>query len=147
MTTFRDISIDALEAAYSGWPGTAEEKAAIRALTLRVRIERTAAALPPTVVTEPPSASFVERRLYLSVGEPGLSQSHRIKRLRAVAAAVGAYGAICDVLHGRSPDPVPPLQDVQAWVIAVDGLEVELGGVQPDPAVEAASPMPAGRAV
>ncbi len=139
MATFRDVSIAALEAAYSGWPGTAEEKAALQVLTLRVRIERAAAALPSTIIATPPDASFVERRLYLSVGEPGLSHGHRIRRLRTVAAAMGAYGAICEVLHGRNPDPVPPLQDVQAWAAAVDGLEVELAGVQPDPAGEHAS--------
>jgi hypothetical protein len=142
---FRDVSVADLVAAYSGWPGSAEEKAALRALTLRVRIERAAAALPSTVIATPPAASFVERRLYLSVGEPGLSDGRRIRRLRAVAAAMGAYGAICDVLHGRTPDPVPPLQDVQAWALAVDGLEAEFACAPPDAVGEHASPAATSR--
>lgn len=82
METFLDVDVAALEAAYRAWPGTVEEKTALRALTLRVRIERAAAALPPTVIMRRPDASFIERRLYLSVGEPGLSHGRRIKRLR-----------------------------------------------------------------
>ncbi|GAA1376651.1 hypothetical protein [Catellatospora chokoriensis] len=131
MATFPDVSITDLEAAYAAWPGISDAKTALWALILRVRIERAAACLPGSVIAAPPDISMVERRLHLSIGEPGLTPTDHVRRLGRVAAAVGAYSAICELLHGRNPDPTPPFQDVAAWTVAVDALESELNIVRP----------------
>ncbi|MDI1463356.1 hypothetical protein QEZ54_20445 [Catellatospora sp. KI3] len=131
MAKFSDVSITDLETAYTAWPGSSDEKAALWALILRVRIERAAAGLPRSVIAAPPEGSVVERRLYLSLGDPGLAHTEQTQRLRRVSAAVGVYSAICELLHGRNPDSQPPLQDIDAWTIAVNALETELGVDQP----------------
>ncbi|MEV4830540.1 hypothetical protein AB0K25_19730 [Micromonospora sp. NPDC049257] len=126
MATYPDVELADLQAAYRGWPGGPTEKAALAALVLRVRIERAAAGLPSTVIAAKPDISMVERRLYLSIGEPGLSPEAQVRRMRAIAGALEAYVAICEILHGRNPDPTPPLEDVDAWASAVDALEDDL---------------------
>ncbi|MEV0459257.1 hypothetical protein [Catellatospora methionotrophica] len=126
MTRSTHLSITDLEAAYIAWPGSPAEKSALWALILRTRIERAAATLPRTVIAARPEGSMVERRLYLSLGDPALPPIAQIRRLDRVVAAIGAYTAICELLHGRNPDPRPPLQDVHAWTSAVDDLESEL---------------------
>ena len=126
MATYPDVQIADLQAAYRGWPGGRAEKAALAALVLRVRIERAAARLPSTVITVKPDISMIERRLYLSIGEPGLSPEARIRRMLVIAGALEAYGAMCEILHGRNPDPLPPLEDLDSWTSAVDALEEDL---------------------
>ncbi|TCB89388.1 hypothetical protein E0H26_27975 [Micromonospora zingiberis] len=126
MATYPDVQIADLQAAYQGWPGSQAEKAALAALVLRVRIERMAASLPSTVIAATPDISMIERRLYLSIGEPGLSPEGQTRRMRVIAGALEAYVAICEILHGRNPDPAPPLEDVASWTVAVDALEEDL---------------------
>src|SRR4051812_36891499 len=101
MATFPDVHVADLQAAYRDWPGTQAEKTAVGALVLRVRIERAAARLPRTVIAAEPDISMIERRLYLSIGEPGLSPEAQLRRMRVVAGALEAYVAICEILHGR----------------------------------------------
>lgn len=112
--------------AYRAWPAPEYDKAKLWALILRVRIERLVEALPATVIAVARGSSQVRRRLLLSVGEPDLDAPDQHRRLRIVTTAVGAYEAICDLLHGRNPDSNPPLPDVNAWAAAVDALEREL---------------------
>ncbi|MET8311998.1 hypothetical protein [Micromonospora sp. NPDC005173] len=126
MATYPDVELADLQAAYRGWPGGTAEKAALAALVLRIRIERAAARLPSTVIAAKPDISMIERRLYLSIGEPGLSPEAQVRRMRAIAGALEAYVAICEILHGRNPDPAPPLKDIDAWTSAVDALEEDL---------------------
>jgi len=123
MATYPDVQLADLQAAYRGWPGSRVEKAAIEALVLRVRIERAAANLPRTVIAAKPDISMIERRLYLSIGEPALSP----------------YAAICEILHGRTPDPMPSLQDLDSWASVVDALEEDF--------VPAARSVPSARTV
>ncbi|MET7948468.1 hypothetical protein [Micromonospora sp. NPDC005324] len=125
MATYPDVQIADLQAAYEGWPGSRAEKAPLAALVLRVRIERAAARLPRTVIMKP-HISVIERRLHLSIGEPGLSPEAQVRRMRVIAGALDAYGAICEILHGRNPDPVPSLADLDSWTSAVDALEENL---------------------
>jgi hypothetical protein len=126
MATYPEVHIRDLQAAYDQWPGSPAEKAALAAMVLRVRIERAAARLPRTVIAAGPDISMVERRLYLSIGEPGLPHEGQVRRMQVVASALEAYGAICEVLHGRNPDPLPPLEDLDSWTRAVDALEEDL---------------------
>ncbi|WP_405431127.1 hypothetical protein [Micromonospora sp. NBC_00617] len=126
MATYPDVELADLQAAYRGWPGGTAEKAALAALVLRVRIERAAARLPSTVIAAKPDISMIERRLYLSIGEPGLSPEAQLCRMQTIAGALEAYVAICEILHGRNPDPTPPLKDIDAWTSAVDALEKDL---------------------
>ena len=135
MATYPDVELADLQAAYRGWPGSRSEKAALAALVLRVRIERAAARLPRTVIAAKPDVSMIERRLYLSIGEPGLSPEAQVRRMRVIAGALEAYVAICEILHGRNPDPVPSLEDLDSWTSAVDALEEDL---YPAPAAVAA---------
>ncbi|RZU77136.1 hypothetical protein EV384_5850 [Micromonospora kangleipakensis] len=132
MATFPDVSINDLETAYAAWPDDPRGKTALWALILRVRIERAAANLPGTVIAAQPDISLIERRLYLSIGEPGLTHEERVRRMRVIAAGVGTYQSICELLHGRNPDPTPPIQDVEAWTAAVDNLELELCITRPE---------------
>jgi len=118
MATYPDVELADLQAAYRGWPGSRSEKAALAALVLRVRIERAAARLPRTVIAAKPDVSMIERR-----------------RMRVIAGALEAYVAICEILHGRNPDPVPSLEDLDSWTSAVDALEEDL---YPAPAAVAA---------
>jgi hypothetical protein len=126
MATFPDVHVADLQAAYLDWPGTQAEKTAVGALVLRVRIERAAARLPGTVIAAEPDISMIERRLYLSIGEPGLSLEAQLRRMRVVAGALEAYVAICEILHGRNPDPLPSVEDLASWTAAVDNLEEDL---------------------
>ncbi|GIE36141.1 hypothetical protein Ait01nite_091860 [Actinoplanes italicus] len=126
MATYPEIHIRDLQAAYNRWPGRPAEKTALAAIVLRVRIERAAARLPRTVIAAQPDISMVERRLYLSIGEAGLSHEGQVRRMQVIAGALEAYGAICEVLHGRNPDPLPPLEDLESWTRAVDALEKDL---------------------
>jgi hypothetical protein len=120
------VEVDDLTAGYHAWPVPEHDKTKLRALVLRVRIERLVAALPTTVIAAAGEPRQVGRRLQLSVGDPGLDVADQRRRHRVVTAAVMAYNAICDLLHGRNPDPNPPLPDVSAWAAAVDALESEL---------------------
>jgi hypothetical protein len=61
---------------------------------LLFRIERAAARLPHTVIAAGPDISMVERRLYLSIGEPGLSHESQVWRMQVIAGAREAYVAI-----------------------------------------------------
>jgi hypothetical protein len=126
MTMFPDVSVADLENSYVSWPGDEYDKGKLWALILRVRIERVAAALPRTVIAARPDVSFVERRLFLSIGESALTQAEQQVRTAVVFSAVSVYSAICDLLHGRSADSNPPLQHVHAWTAAVQALEDEL---------------------
>jgi hypothetical protein len=126
MTRMPATSIEDLIAAYDAWPGTTYDKGTLRALVLRVRVERLAAALPATTIAVPADSSHIRQRLMLFIGEPGLNAEHRTRRLRVVMAAVKTYNEVCDLLHGRNPDPTPPLSDVAAWATSVDNLEREL---------------------
>ncbi|MET8152841.1 hypothetical protein ACIBSW_21930 [Actinoplanes sp. NPDC049668] len=126
MATYPDVHVADLQAACRGWPGSRAEKAALAALVLRVRIERAAARLPSTVIATKPDISMIERRLYLSIGEPGLSHEAQIRRMLVIAGALQAYVAICEILHGRDPDPLPSLEDLDAWTVAVDALDEDL---------------------
>lgn len=126
MATYPDVHVADLQAAYRGWPGGNAEKTALAALVLRVRIERAAARLPRTVIATGPDISQIERRLLLSIGEPGLSPDAQARRMRTVADAIATYAAICDLLHGRNADPVPSLDQVGSWTVAVDALEGDL---------------------
>lgn len=121
-----NITVDDLTAAYQAWPVPEHDKTKLRALVLRVRIERLVESLPTTVIAVARASRQVRRRLLLSVGQPGLDLADRHRRHRIVTAAVASYNAICDLLHGRNPDPNPPLPDVSAWAAAVDALEREL---------------------
>ena len=131
MATFPEVSVTDLENAYQAWPGGDDDKGRLRALILRVRIERAVSRLPATIIAAPPDTSHIERRLYLSTGEPGLTPKQQAHRTAVVIAAVGAYKSICDLLHGRNFDPNPPRQEVDAWMSIVGALEHELGGSQP----------------
>lgn len=124
MSTRRRVPYEELTTAYAAWPGTEHDKTTLKALLLRYRIEAVAARLPSTVVTSA-GTTRVSQRLMLAVGEPGLDDGHRIRRLGIVRAAVAAYHAICDVLHGRDPDIRPALALVSAWEQAVARLEEE----------------------
>ncbi|MFI6272476.1 hypothetical protein [Micromonospora zamorensis] len=126
MATYPDVALADLQAAYRGWPGGTAEKAALAALVLRVRIERAAAGLPSTVIAAKSDISMIERRLYLSIGEPGLSPEAQLCRMQTIAGALEAYVAISEILHGRNPDPAPPLKDIDAWTLAVEALEENL---------------------
>ncbi|WP_422739682.1 hypothetical protein ACN263_10955 [Micromonospora sp. WMMD729] len=126
MATYPDVELADLQAAYRGWPGGTAEKATLAALVLRVRIERAAAKLPSTVIAAKPDISMIERRLYLSIGEPGLSPEAQLRRMQTIAGALEAYVAICEILHGRNPDPAPSLRDIEAWTSAVAALEEDL---------------------
>jgi hypothetical protein len=53
-----------------------------------VRGERAAARLPRTVIAAEQNISMIERRLYLSIGEPGLSSQAQFRRMRVVAGAL-----------------------------------------------------------
>lgn len=126
MATYPEVSVADLEAAHAAWPGDTYDKGKIWAVILRVRIERTAASLSRNVIAAAPDISSIERRLYLSIGEPGLTEEEQAERIGVVVAAVGVYNAICELLHGRNTDPNPPLQEVAAWTAAVDALEAAL---------------------
>jgi len=89
-------------------------------------MERLVERLPGAIFKEKPDSRHVVRRLRLSVGAPGLDMQDRSRRLRVVTAAVTAYQEVCDLLHGRNPDPNPPLPDVDAWAVAIRALEREL---------------------
>jgi hypothetical protein len=125
MTRDPVVDLADLEAALAAWPGTDYDKARMQAVVLRIRIERLVTALPTTVISAPADSNYVQRRLLLSLGRPGLSYEQQAGRLRAIQAAVAAYAEICDLLHGKSPDPNPPLHDLEAWRRAVDRLVVE----------------------
>lgn len=122
-----------LEAAYAAWPGTDHEKTAQKALLIRLRIEEVARGLPTTIIAGPPGSDRIRQRLMLTVGEHGLAQTDRARRLAVVRAAVGVYEAICGLLHGRDPEGRPPLADVMAWDEIVGRLEGELRGQAPAP--------------
>jgi hypothetical protein len=126
MTRDPAVSINDLTAAYRAWPCPAYDKATLRALILRVRIERAIAALPATVISASADSTQVEQRLFLSLGDPNLTTEDQTRRLRIVLAARSTYTDICDLLHGRNPDPNPPLQDIEAWAASVNDLEDEL---------------------
>lgn len=115
-----------LIAVYQAWPRPEYDKGLLRALLLRVRIDRVAIELPPKVIAADPDSSRVSQRLMLSIGEPGLSDDDQSRRLRIVRAAIGAYCAICDLLHARNPDPNPPVQELTTWSGVVEELEREL---------------------
>jgi hypothetical protein len=123
----RRLPHDELVAAYTAWPGTEHDKTALKALLLRYRIEAVAGRVPSTVVISA-GTNRVPQRLMLAVGEPGLDDDHRVRRLGIVRAAVAAYHAICDVLHGRDPEARPALALVTAWEQAVVRLEEEFPG-------------------
>ncbi|MGC9671429.1 hypothetical protein ACNTMW_33400 [Planosporangium sp. 12N6] len=131
MTRMPATSIENLIAAYDAWPGTAYDKGKLRALVLRVRVERLAAALPATTIAAPADSSCIRQRLMLSVGEPGLTTEDQKRRLRIVMAAVKTYNEVCDLLHGRNPEPTPPLGDVAAWATSVNDLEMEFARQTP----------------
>jgi hypothetical protein len=115
-----------LDEAYAAWPGTAHDKTTLQALLLRIRVERLARQLPPTVIAAPRKKLHVARRLMLAVGAPALTTDQRAHRLRVVQRAVAAYRDICNVLHARNPNLRPPLADTIAWAEAVTALEAEL---------------------
>jgi len=120
----RRVPVDEFAAAYAAWPGTEHDKTTLKALLLRYRIEAVAARIPSTVVIAA-GTTRVPQRLMLAVGEPGLDDGQRVRRLRIVRAAVAAYHAICDVLHGRDPEARPALARVTDWEQAVARLEEE----------------------
>lgn len=122
-----------LEAAYTAWPGTDNEKTAQKALLIRLRIEDVARGLPTSVIAGPSGSDRIRQRLVLSVGAPNLAQTDRERRLAVVRAAVRVYKAICGVLHGRDPEGRPPLADVIAWDKIIGELERELRGQAPVP--------------
>jgi hypothetical protein len=126
MVTYPDVHVADLQAAYEGWPGTLNEKSTLAALVLRIRIERAATRLPRTVIAAASDISHIERRLRLSIGEPGLSPDAQTRRMRTIADATAAYTAICDLLHGRNPNPSPSLNELALWTAAVDALEDDL---------------------
>jgi hypothetical protein len=120
----RRVPDDEFAVAYAAWPGSEHDKTTLKALLLRYRIEAVAARVPCTVV---PAAGTtrVPQRLLLTVGEPGLDDSRRLRRLAIVRPALAAYHAICDVLHGRDPEGRPALALVAGWEQAVVRLEQE----------------------
>jgi len=120
------VDLAELEAVCRSWPTPESDRARLRALLLRIRIERVVEGLPDTIIMAAPASRRLEHRLRLSVGEPGLDAPDRARRLQVISAAIAAYRAVCDLLHGRNPDPNPPLQDVKAWTEAVGALEREL---------------------
>jgi hypothetical protein len=124
VSTRRRPPYDEFAAAYTAWPGTEHDKTTLKALLLRYRIEAVAARVPSTVVTSA-GTNRIPQRLMLAVGEPGLDDAHRVRRVGIVRAAVAAYHAICDVLHGRDPEVRPALALVSAWEQAVVRLEEE----------------------
>jgi hypothetical protein len=132
----------ALEAAYASWPGDDHDKTTLKALLLRLRIEDLVRSLPSTVIAGAPNTNLVRQRLMLSIGEPGLSLVERERRLAVVMAAKSAYGAICDVLHGRDPEGRPPLALVTTWEDAVVRLERELARPSVPPAQRAEAALP-----
>lgn len=121
------VPLGDLYAAYQRWPAPDYDKGALRALIIRIRIERAAETLPATVIAAPSDSTHLRRRLLLSVGEPGLDPAAQAARRRIVLTAIAAYEAICDLLHGRTSEPHPPLHDLNAWEAAVEALEQELG--------------------
>lgn len=122
------VEQDRLDEAYTAWPGTAHDKTTLRALLLRIRVERLARGLSQTVIVAPKKKLHVARRLMLAVGAPGLTNQQRARRLRVGQRAVAAYQDICNVLHARNPDLRPTLADTSTWEVAVVELEAELGG-------------------
>lgn len=124
MSTRRRPPYGEFAVAYTAWPGTEHDKTTLKALLLRYRIEAVAARVPSTVVTSA-GTTRIPQRLMLTVGEPGLDDAHRVRRLGIVRAAVATYHALCDVLHGRDPEVRPALALVSAWEQAVVRLEEE----------------------
>ncbi|GAA3759478.1 hypothetical protein GCM10022225_51150 [Plantactinospora mayteni] len=114
-----------LQTAYGAWPGTPYKKSFLLALILRVRVEQVVEGLPPTVIAGTPASNRVNQRLMLTLGEPGLRPQAQEARMQVVRSGLAVYKQICDVLHGRVPDPYIPLADVPAWTAAVEALERE----------------------
>lgn len=122
-TRRRPVGDEHLAAAYLAWPGLDHDKTSLRALMLRLHVERLAQGLPSSVISAPPDSSRIGQRLMLTIGEPGLGPIEQATRLAAVTAAIAAYNDICEVLHGRNPEGNPPVADIEAWERAVLALE------------------------
>ena len=125
------VSMDDLEAAYRAWPAPEHEKTRLRALLLRIRLERLVDRLPTTVCRQ--VRGKVAPRLLLSVGEDGLTPDGQARRHRVVTTAVAAYRELCDFLHARRPDLHVSVQDVASWEAAVAAIEAELACHTPSP--------------
>lgn len=140
MTRDPAVGVEDLIVAYRAWPGSTYDKAKLHSLVLRVRIERAVAALPATVIAAPSDSNRLSQRLLLSLGAPDLDADDQTRRLPIVMAAIATYGEICDLLHGRNPDPNPPLQDVAAWSEAVRRLETEMSVHLPRQQIHTSTP-------
>lgn len=126
MTRHPAVDLTALDVAYLAWPGTPYDKTKLRALVLRVRLERLVSTLPTSIIAAPPDSTNVRRRLFLTIGAADLTQADRRRRRTVVLRASTAYTEICDLLHGREADDMPPLEQVEAWATAVDDICREL---------------------
>jgi hypothetical protein len=120
----RAVSMDDLEVVYRAWPAPEHDKTRLRALLLRIRLERLVDRLPTTGCSR--VRGQVARRLLLSVGEEGLTPDDRARRHRVVVAATAAYRELCDFLHARRPDLHVSVQDIDSWAAAVAAIETEL---------------------
>src|SRR5689334_5846852 len=134
MTRMPAVTVDELVAAYHAWPDAPHDKAKLYALLLRVRVERLAASLPPTIIAAAADSTRLRQRLMLTIGAPDLTAQDQNRRFRIVTAALAAHGQICDLLHGRNPESNPHPRDVGAWTEAINELEAELASpVPPQP--------------
>lgn len=117
-----------LTSAYEAWPAPHHDKCLLRALVLRVQIEQVVAALPSTVIAGPPGTTSVSRRLFLAIGEPGLGDDRRGRRLLIVWRAVAVYKQLCDLLHGRKSSTRLPASQMDDWARVIQELSDDLDG-------------------
>lgn len=119
-------AVEDLTSAYEAWPAPIHDKCLLRALVLRVQIEQIVAALPSTVIAGQPDITNVSRRLFLSIGEPGLDDDRRSRRLLIVWRAVAVYKQLCDLLHGRKSSTRLPTSQMDDWASIIQELSDEL---------------------
>lgn len=115
-----------LTSAYEAWPTPIHDKCLLRALVLRVQIEQIVAALPSTVIAGQSDITNASSRLFLSIGEPGLDDDRRIRRVLIVWRVVAVYKQLCDLLHGRRSTTRLSASQMDDWELVIRELSDEL---------------------
>jgi len=116
-----------LQRAYDDLPVQDDEKVRFLAVLLRIRLEAVVLSVAATVLAVNAYPTRVRHKLLVAVGEMGLSDRDRVRRLEVVRRGASTYEALCDLLHARGTVLHPPVEDVAVWQSNVKALEEEFG--------------------